>query len=73
MTKTVIYFTPVVRHFNFSCRTVQIQKKNSRFTVGNSHPARQFILPKGTKKEPLSSLFYISLGPEGFEPTTKGL
>lgn len=31
MTETVIYFTPIVRHFNFSCRIVQIQKKNSHF------------------------------------------
>ena len=43
MTKTVIYFTFIVRDFNFSCRTVQIQKKNSRFAVRNSHPARLWV------------------------------
>ncbi|MBO5447397.1 hypothetical protein J6A34_07815 [bacterium] len=42
MTETVIYFT--FRDFNFICRTVQIQKKNSRFAVGNSQTARQFII-----------------------------
>ena len=29
----------MVVFFNFSCRTIQIQKKNSRFAVGNSQPA----------------------------------
>lgn len=41
MTEMVIYFTFTVRDFNFICRTVQIQKKNSRFVVENSQPARQ--------------------------------
>lgn len=31
----------IFRHFNFICRTVQIKKKNSRFAVRNSQPARQ--------------------------------
>ena len=71
----------IVRLLNFSCPNFSILQLNSHFKVRNSQPARlspaiyqtarQFIPKQVLKKRVF--LLSLSLGPEGFEPTTKGL
>ena len=72
MTETIIYFTFTVRDFNFICRTVQIQKKISRFAVGNSHPARQWAT-YGHKKRAVKLFILYKFGPGGIRTHDQGI